>query len=264
MLNQEIERARFFAELAEQEDYSGMFEKLLTNMHLFCYEFIEDGKTRLRFLRLKARNEFRILEKLVKLGHANVYRISKSLKDAGHYSTILRALRRMERKGLVHTVVGDQENRSQRTYQATLLGQVITVLAEKDWKHAAEKIAAQSSRFLDCQEIPQALDSKYHQKLTYHVIESLMYPTTFRDAERELEQADEAVAECNGNWLRKNIIPKLNDKRTRSDAIREIEQFAGIPWMRSIVVQSIEEYVSETKDWLRKIDEVRQKSASLT
>jgi len=262
MLNEELERARYFAALAEQLD--SRKDWLLTNMHLFCYEFIETDKTGHQFFRLKARNEFKILKKLAKLGHANVYRISKSLKDAGHYSTILRALRRMERKGLVRTIAEEHKDRSQKTYEATLLGQAIRVLAEGDWKRAAEKIAAQSSRFLDCQKIHQALGSEYYQYLTYHVIESLMYPTTLRDPEADRDQAEVAVTECNGNWIRKNVMPKLNDPHTRSDGLRQIEQLASISWMRSVVVQCIEEYVSEMKDWLNTIDGIRQKSTSVT
>jgi DNA-binding PadR family transcriptional regulator len=234
-------------------------DELLRNMHLFSYELAEIGKTRQQFLRLKARNEFKILEKLVKLRRANVYKISKSLKNAGHYSTILRALRRMERKGLVYTIVGNRKNRAQKTYQVTILGEAINSLADGGWKRAAENIEAQSSRFRDCQKMHPALGSDYYdyyRYLTYHVIESLMYPATLRDLEAEREQIEEALTEGNGRWIRRNVITKLNNLETRSDSLRQVEQLVEIPWMRSIVVQCIEEYVSELKDWLKTIDGV--------
>jgi DNA-binding PadR family transcriptional regulator len=236
-------------------------DKLLRNMHLFTYELTEIGETQEQFLRLKPRNEFKILRRLVKLGRANTYEISKSLKDAGHYSTILRALRRMEKKGLVYTISGEHKNRGQKTYKVTLLGEIIKSLAEGNWKSAAEKIASQSSRFRDCQKMLQALGSDYFEYLTYHVIESLMYPTTLRDLEAECKQVEEEVTECSGNWIRKNVMPKFNDLKTRSDSLRQVEQLMDIPWMRSIVIQCVEDYVSELKDWLRTIDGVKQKYA---
>jgi DNA-binding PadR family transcriptional regulator len=229
-------------------------EKLLTNMHLFSYQFVDLGKTQHQ-LRLKARNEFKILRRLAKIGRANVYEISKSLKDAGHYSTILRALRRMERKGLVHTLIEAQaDERGQKTYGVTLLGEVVKFLAEKDWKRAAEKIAERSSRFRDCQKIYQVLGYDYYQYLIYHVIEGLMYPKTSRDLDAERKQVDEEVTQRSSRWIRKNIMPKLYVRETRSEGLRQIEQLMDIPWMRPILIQFIEEYVSEMKDWLRTVE----------
>jgi DNA-binding PadR family transcriptional regulator len=229
-------------------------QKLLTNMHLFAYKVVNLGETRYK-LRLKARNEFKILKKLAKLGHANVYEISKSLKDAGHYSTILRALRRMERKGLVRAIIGDHaDDRGQKTYEVTLLGKAIISLAEGDWKRAAEKIAEQSSKFRDCQRMYQVLGYDYYEYLTYYVIESLMYPKTSRDLDAERKQVDEEVTQRSGRWIRKNIMPKLNVRETRSEGLRQIEQLMDIPWMRPILIQFIEEYVSEMKDWLRTVE----------
>lgn len=252
MLNQEeLERARLLAGLAEKLDVRK--GELLRNMHLFCYEFTETA-----LARLKPRNEFRILRKLAKLRCANVYRISKSLRDAGHYSTILRALRRMERKGLVRNVRTNHENRSQKTYEITLLGKAVTVLGQDDWKHAAEIIAARSPRFSDCQKICQTIGSVYYQYLTYHVIESLMYPTTLRDVDGECKQIEEAVAQGNENWIRKNIMPKLNDTEARSDYLQQIELLLNIPWMRLIAAKCIEEYVSEWKGWLETVEGIKQ------
>jgi DNA-binding PadR family transcriptional regulator len=240
-------------ELFDEYSYLPM-QKLLTNMHLFAYKVVKLGKTEYQ-MRLRARGEFKILRRLAQLGHANVYEISKSLKDAGHYSTILRALRRMERKGLVHTIIGDHaDDRSQKTYEVTLLGKAIKSLGEGDWKRAAEKIAEQSSRFRDCQRMYQVLGYNYYEYLTYYVIESLMYPATSRDLEAECKQVDEEITQRSDRWIRKIVMPKLYCRETRSEGLHQIEQLVEIPWMRPIAIQCIEEYVSDMKDWLRTIE----------
>jgi DNA-binding PadR family transcriptional regulator len=266
MLDQETERTRSpseteladLARRARERDYFDMFQKLLTNMHLFCYKLAENGAFPVR----KARNEFRILNRLEKLKKANVYRIAKSLKDAGHYSTILRALRRMEKKGLVRSITVNSKNRRQKTYEVTLLGNAITVLAKENWRHAADEIAQRSSRFLECQRIFQTLGLEYYHYLTYRVIESLMYPTKLREAEADLEQVEQAVTEANVNWLKQKIIPKLSDLAMRSEGLRQIEQLASISWMQSITAQCTEEYILETKNWLKKIEAVRKRTTS--
>jgi hypothetical protein len=169
----------------------------------------------------------------------------------------------MEKKGLVRSITVNSRNRRQKTYEVTLLGNAITVLAKENWRRAAEEIAQQSSRFLECQRIFQALGLEYYQYLTYRVIESLMYPTKLREPEADLEQAEQAVTEANVNWLKQKIIPKLNDITMRSDGLRQIEQLASIHWMRSIIAQCTEEYILEAKNWLKKIEAVRKRSASV-
>jgi hypothetical protein len=49
-------------------------------------------------------------------------------------------------------------------------------------------------------------------------------------------------------------MPKLYVRETRSEGLRQIEQLMDIPWMRPILIQFIEEYVSEMKDWLRTVE----------
>jgi predicted transcriptional regulator len=248
---------------ASEAIFASRKDELLRNMHLFRLALVERGETQTQFWGLKARNEFRILKKLVKLGHANVYRLSKSLKDAGHYSTILRALRRMERKGLVRSVIEEHKSRGQKTYEATLLGEVIKSLAERDWESAAEKIGTQSPRFRDCQRMHQILGSDYYHYLTYYVVESLMYPKTTMSIEAEQEQVEMAVTERNAKWIEKEIMPRLNNLETRSASLHQIEEFVKIPWMKSIAIHCLEEYSSEMRDWLKTIEGVKEKATSI-
>jgi hypothetical protein len=164
----------------------------------------------------------------------------------------------MEKKGLARSVTTNHQNRIQKTYESTLLGDAITVLVKDDWEHAAEVIATQSPRFSDCQKIRQNIGSAYYQYLTYHVIESLMYPTTLRDIDGEIKQIEEAVTQGNNNWITKNIMPELNDVKTRSDYLEQIELLINIPWLRSITAKCIDEYVSEWKGWLETVERIKQ------
>ena len=74
-------------------------------------------------LSARGKTELEILKKLSQ-GSANVYELKwKRLRDIDvHYSTVLRALRRLEKKKLVRVVSQKNSGRRGKTYACTLVG----------------------------------------------------------------------------------------------------------------------------------------------
>jgi len=199
-------------------------------------------------------NEFRILKKL-QLGRANVYKLAKSSRDAGHYSTILRALRRMERKRLVKVVKGSNSGeRKQKVYEVTLLGELVKSLAIGGWKRVAEKIAAGSSKFQDCQKAHQPLDPYYYWHQAHNMIESLMHLPVPSNLQIDLDRAAEEN-EC--DWIKANVIEKLSNPQTRSQDLHRLEILSNVHWIKSVIVHLLDEYSNEWGTWLKTLEDFK-------
>jgi DNA-binding PadR family transcriptional regulator len=226
-------------------------EILLRNLQLYSFKTDERG-----FNVLAERIEFRILKKLLKIGRANVYEISKSSRDIGHYSTVLRALRRMEKKNIVQSVSGISSGRKTKIYEVTLLGELIESLGTGGWKLTAEKIAKRSSKFKDCQEAHKSFDQHYYWIQTSTIIENLMRLSENKDLPPNLE---ELVMESEFVWIKTNLIERLNDRKERSEKLDFLEKLSNIDWIFPIIIRYINEYTEEWREWLKNIDNFKQK-----
>jgi len=234
-------------------DIEGDPKELLRSLGLYAYK--SNGSRRI----LTERAEFKILKALLKLGHANVYEISRSSKNIGHYSTILRALRRMEKKNLVRVVLEGKTGRRKKVYQVTVLGEIIGPLAKDGWKRAAERIATRSSRFQDCQKAHQSFDPYYYWYQTKDIIENLIHPSTNKGLQSDLE---EVVVKCEFRWIKTFVIEKLSARDNRSENLHILQKLSNIDWIRPVIIQYIADYVGEEKEWLKIIDDFKRKLVS--
>lgn len=213
------------------------------------------------FLVYTENNAFRILKKLLKRDGANVYELAKFSKNAGHYSTILRALRRMEKRGLVKVVPKDSTSgRSEKVYEVTLFGELAESLASRGWKGMAEKIAVITPRFQDCQRAHEPFDPYYYWRHAYSIIESLMRTPMPNNLEFDIERV---VTENEGEWIKTNLIKKLNDPQTVSQNLHHLEELSEVQWIGCIILQLLDEYYKEWEKWLKTLNAFRQQLLSL-
>ena len=198
--------------------------------------------------------EMMLLKLLLKLKRANVYEISKS-KNVGHYSTVLRGLRRMEKRKLVYSILKCDGGRHKKIYQVTLLGELVAYLAKGGWKGTSKRIASKSSNFRDCQAVHELYDPCYYWRLTQRILEKMLQQSSSTQ-EIDLEQI---VAETEFNWIETNIIEKLSERKNLAENLDLLERLGNIEWIRSMIVQKICQYFEEWKEWLNAIEVVKTK-----
>jgi predicted transcriptional regulator len=240
-------------EIQGQDRWNAIYERgeLLRKLGLYTLRVIE-GKVLLDYTE---NNAFRILKKLLQLGGANVYELAKFSKNAGHYSTILRALRRMEKRGLVKVVPKDSTSgRNEKVYEVTLFGELIESLASGGWKGMAEKIAVIAPRFQDCQRAYERFDPSYYWHHAYSIVESLMRTPMPNNVKFEIERV---VTENEGEWIKTNLIKKLNDPQTVSQNLHYLKELSDVQWIGCIVLQLLDEYYSEWEKWLKTLNAFR-------
>jgi DNA-binding PadR family transcriptional regulator len=122
-------------------------------------------------LSARGKTELEILKNLSK-GSANVYELKwKRLRDIDvHYSTVLRALRRLEKKKLVRVVSQRDSGHRGKTYACTLLGNLVVALTKKGLSGAAKIVAENSRSFRECIRIHLSFDSDYPSIMMESVI----------------------------------------------------------------------------------------------
>ena len=191
-------------------------EQMLKEMGLYSHRVI------MGWYVLTENLEMKLLELLLRLKSANVYEISKS-KDVGHYSTVLRGLRRMEKKNLVHSILKNAQGRYKKIYYVTLLGRLLVYLAKDGWKGTAQKIAQESSNFRDCQTIHELYDPVYYWHFTKNILETLIQKTS-NNQEIDLELI---VSETEFNQI-EIIIERLSQREQFAESTEILERLAKV------------------------------------
>jgi len=219
------------------------------------------------WLVFKEGSESKILKSLLKIGCANIYRLSRVSKDAGQYSTVLRALRRLERKRLVQVTTTIGKQRKQKKYSLTLLGELTASLAKGGWKLAAEKLAAHSSRFRESVTAHHSFNAYYYWPQTRDVIERLNKFPKYKNVEPNVE---ELVTAIEREWIFESIVQNLSDSEARATVFMEVKKLSHVDWIRPIVISFIDDFVGEEKEWLDELVHLKealvsaQKNAKLT
>lgn len=204
---------------------------------LFQKLSLKEGETELRILMALSKS----------IGWANVYQLWKGLRDVGHYSTVLRALRRLEQKRLVETLAS-RTGRNEKIYTPTLLGELIAALARGEWKAAAQILAERSSRFRECVKAHRALNPLYYYGLTRDIIEKLLMFPKYRNIQPDLEKI---VMECESWNIEEKVVQEVNDPSARPELFQYLKKLSYVDWIRSIVMSFIDEYIEEEKEWLQ-------------
>jgi len=230
------------------------------------YTASEDRRQILAEFGLKeGRTERRILIELSKIGFENVYQLSKRMRNIGHYSTVLRALRRLEKEKLVKVVPSDAK-RNSKFYMVTQLGELITDLVEGGWKAAANTLAERSSSFRDLIKVHRPLRSPtgrgligfglcYYWSLTRDVIGGLQEYRKFKNLQPPLESI---VRQIEYDWIGETLTQAVHDPSSRREIAEYLKRSAHIAWIRSTTRSFVEEWMDEEKEWLQGLDELKR------
>jgi len=161
---------------------------------------------RLRIRRGKI--ELKILEKLSRR-EANVYELRwKRLRDVNvHYSTVLRALERLEKKKLVKIISSSKVGRRYKTYANTLSGDLVLALAKKGLDGTAKILAENSPSFRECLGAHSSLGQDHYMFLTREVVWEISMGKkgnviTHHDLDFYVRKAELL-------WIRRNVIDVL-------------------------------------------------------
>jgi len=209
------------------------------------------------------------LEILKRLSHssANVYELNKRLRDIGvHYSTVLRALRRLEKKKLVRVVSERDTGRREKTYACTLIGDLVVALAKNGLSGAARIVAESSKSFRECVEVHLSFNSNYPMSLTESVIRKILKSERGERAVRS--DLDVYVRNVESEWVKANIVnalfydpsqPNFEDlyyrPLSRAEILRYLKKVVHIGRISDWLVQVVEKYVEKEKKWLQALED---------
>jgi len=202
----------------------------------------------------KYKIELKILKQL-RLKRANVYELKwKKLRDVNvHYSTVLRALKRLEQKKLVRIVSLNKVGRRRKIYACTLLGELIVATAEVGLKAGAQIIAESSKSFRECIGVHLGLDPDYPFYLTEEIIWEIA-----RSKRGEMvirPDLDFYVRNIERRWVRKNIIEELSNLSSRPRILRYLKKITHIDWIRHYVKQGTMQYAKRENEWLQTLED---------
>lgn len=220
-------------------------------------------------LSARGKNEIEILKNLLH-GNANVYELKKRLRDIDvHYSTVLRALRRLEKKKLVRVISQRDVGRREKTYACTLLGDLVVALAGNGLRGAARIVAESSKSFRECVEVHLSFDSDYPLSMTESIIWNILNSESGETAMRS--DLDVYVRNVELEWIKANIVkaliydpsrPDFHDEYyhplSRPETLRYLKKIAHINWISNWVVEVIEKYVEKEREWLQELEDFKR------
>jgi len=220
-------------------------------------------------LSARGKTELEILKKLYR-GRANVYELKwKRLQDVDvHYSTVLRALRRLEKKKLVKVLSQRNVGRRGKTYACTLVGELVVTLARNGLSGATQIVAKSSKSFRECVGAHLPFDSNYPQSMTESIIWNIW--NSERGETAVHSDLDVYVKNVELEWVKVNIVGSLfydpsrhhfDDRYplplSRSEILRYLKKITHINWISSWLVQVIESYVERENEWLQELEDFK-------
>jgi len=225
-------------------------------------------------LSARGKTELEILKNLSK-GSANVYELKwKRLCNIDvHYSTVLRALRRLEKKKLVRVVSQRDSGHRGKTYACTLVGDLVVALARKGLSSAARIVAESSKSFRECITVHLSFDSDYPLTMTESIISNIL--NTKREEPAMRSELDDFVRNVELEWVKANIVRALFHDPSRHDfedryyiplytplsrpeILRYLRKIVHISWIRDFVVQFIEQYTEKENEWLQALEDFKR------
>jgi len=221
-------------------------------------------------LSARGKTELEILKKLSQ-GSANVYKLKwKRLRDIDvHYSTVLRALRRLEKKKLVRVVSQRNVGRREKRYACTLVGDLVVALA-RNGLSGAERIVAESSKsYRECIAVHLSFDSNYPLAMTESVIWNIL--NSKRGETTVRSDLDVYVRNVELEWVKTNIVRALFFDLSRPDfddgyyiplsrpkILRYLRKIVHISWIGDWLVQFIENYIEKENEWLQMLEDFKR------
>lgn len=218
-------------------------------------------------LSARGKTELEILKRLSR-GSANVYELKrKRLRDIDvHYSTVLRALRRLEKKKLVRVISSKEVGRRSKTYVCTLVGELVVVLSRKGMSGATRIVAESSKSFRECVGAHLSFDSDYPFSMIESVIMNISKSEKGETATRS--DLDAYVRNTQLEWVKANIVKALfyDPSRhhfgegyylpfSRPKILRYLKKITHINWISDWLVQIIEKYVEKENEWLQALED---------
>lgn len=227
-------------------------------------------------LSARGKTELEILKKLSH-GSANAYELKrKRLRDIDvHYSTVLRALRRLEEKKLIRVVSQIDVGRRRKTYACTLVGELVVALARNGMSGAARIIAENSKSFRECIGAHLSFDSEYPSWMTELTIWDIFYSERGETAVHS--DLDVYVRNTELEWVKASIVralfhdssrldfdnryydplyqPDFGDRHhhplSRPEILDYLKRITHVNWIADWVAQVIEKYLEKENEWLQ-------------
>ena len=202
-----------------------------------------------------------ILTTLLKISKANVYRLSKTegLARTRHYSTVLRALRRLGKWNLVHVLPESNTRRSEKIYALTLSGEYVALLVKGGWKEVARKLFQTSSKFQESVRAHRTINKYHYLNLALDTVFDLMHSLAYRNVKPDIEKS---VDQAEYNWIAESIVSDLQSRATRAEALTNLRKLSHIDWIRSAIFSIIDDETANETEWLNLLVDFRRELKS--
>lgn len=191
-----------------------------------------------KYIRL-SKTEAKVLDTLITMKSGNAY---SSWKTSGlkHYPTVLRALKKLEKKSLVK-ILSKSGARGERIYAPTIAGTFISYIFDREEKKIVKMVAENSSLFRKLSEIEKNDD------LAFYAVRDILWNVYRKEKLVGINEAVETrVGEEITGWVmqldehaQEWILKRSKIKWVRERAIREVESYRI--WLRQ-QMRDVEEF----------------------
>lgn len=217
------------------------------------------------FSLMEGKTDLLILLALMDMTRSNVYKLSKRLPNVGHYSTVLRALKRLEKKRLVKVLPSETKSgRNRKVYTMTVLGEIVAALARFGWKAAAQVACEKSTRFSECIQVNQSFEPYHYLRLIRDVMRRIMRIMKMTSFGIEVN-LDEIVTSTQFSDLSPLLNEMLLDPNNIPKVSTHLKKLSTVDWIRPLVIGMCKDYegfldkdIKDARESLQTIIELRR------
>ena len=185
------------------------------------------------------RIDHKVLETLIVTKSGSAYSIRK-VSGLKHYPTVLRSLKKLEKKRCVEVVIDRMEGRTTRIYAPTPLGKLTYFILRGESAQVTRTIALSSPLF------QEMVNSKVQgiDEWAYYVARYML----FHLDEEKPPTLDDVLKDIVSGSLKEDILNIL-DQKSRN----EILQITKAEWIRKLAIEETEKEIRRSREYLEQL-----------
>jgi len=189
--------------------------------------------------------ESKTLDTLISIKSGSAYSIQKN-SDLKHYSTVLRALKKLEKKGCVKAQTEMIGARGKKSYVPTHLGKLTQYISRDEKNQVFRLFTSSSHKFREMVDS----DLKGIEKWTYDIAVGIIWNWNAHiHADSKLRTIDEIVEV--------QVEDEINEKllSIQEESVEKIIELTKVKWIKKLAIK----LVIDTTDWYKKQIEIYNK-----
>lgn len=186
--------------------------------------------------------ELNTLNALIAISRGSTYVVWKS-SGLKHYPTVLRSLKKLQKKGLV-TVSDVRGERGERFYAPTLLGRLVAVHFRQDKKELVALMAEKSASFKELLN-GKIEDDTIYDWTTRGILELTKDPR--KDDPGSLNRALENAVEDTISEYTTEILNCRESEKELSEILNMLKRLSAVRWVNNLIISYLNDWLDRSK-----------------